>query len=67
MVIGYGLLVIGYRSRINTFFSSSHPFIALSPHRLIVIQFDEAEQHHGEGPEGGAAVADKGQRNSDDG
>ena len=39
-------------------------FIAISS--SIVIQFDEAEQHHGEGPEGGAAVTDKRQRDSDD-
>ncbi len=58
MVIGYGLLVIeaGY------WFIGLlvYLFIGLLVRRLIVIQFDEAEEHRGEGPEGGAAVADEG-------
>ena len=36
-------------------------------HVLIVVKFDKAEQHHGEGPKGGAAIADKRQGDSDDG
>ena len=34
---------------------------------LIIIEFDEAEEHHREGPEGGASVADEGQWDADDG
>ena len=34
---------------------------------LIVIKFDKAEQHHREGPQRRATVADEGQWDSDDG
>ena len=47
-------------------FSSPHLFISSSPH-LIIIQLNKAEQHRRKCPEGRAAVADEGERDTDDG